>query len=253
MWRTAVSGHSEQKCSEAERLYLEGRPHHNWWVGSAKRISAAALRSPTRNYVAPSGGAVLVDGGWSPAGSAKDELGLRTGRNCGSRRSVRSGPAAGSVRAPCDDLHSEGRPDRGDARTDVAKPEHAEHLSREIRSENLSRDRAESAGAELVPKEELFRRSDVLTVHLILSKRTKGLVGADELALMKPDARLVNTSRGPIVDALIECLSKRRIGGAALDVSDVEPLPVGHPFRALDNWWRRLTSATVTRNLYRTF
>jgi hypothetical protein len=82
MWRTAVSGHSEQKCSEAARLYLEGRTHHNWWVGSAKRISAAALRSPTRNYVAPSGGAVLVDGGWSPAGSAKDELGLRTGRNC---------------------------------------------------------------------------------------------------------------------------------------------------------------------------
>jgi hypothetical protein len=53
-------------------------------------------------------------------------------------------------------------------------------------------------------------------------------------------ARLVNTSRGPIVDALIECLSKRRIGSAALDMFDVEPLPVGHPFRALDNWWRRL-------------
>lgn len=104
-------------------------------------------------------------------------------------------------------------------------------------SENLTRDRAESAGAELVSRDELFRRSDVLTVHLILSKRTKGLVGADELALMKPDARLVNTSRGPIVDehALIECLSKRRIGGAALDVFDVEPLPGGHPFRTLEN------------------
>jgi phosphoglycerate dehydrogenase-like enzyme len=75
-------------------------------------------------------------------------------------------------------------------------------------SENLTRDRAEQAGAELVSKELLFRQSDVLTVHLILSRRTRGLVGRDELALMKPDARLVNTSRGPIVDeqALIECL-----------------------------------------------
>ena len=64
-----------------------------------------------------------------------------------------------------------------------------------------------------------------------------GLVGADELALMRPDARLVNTSRGPIVDeqALIECLSRRRIGGAALDVFDVEPLPAGHPFYKLEN------------------
>jgi phosphoglycerate dehydrogenase-like enzyme len=61
-------------------------------------------------------------------------------------------------------------------------------------SENLSRDRAESLGAELVSREELFRRSDILTVHLILSKRTRGLIGAEELALMKPDARLVNTS-----------------------------------------------------------
>jgi phosphoglycerate dehydrogenase-like enzyme len=122
-------------------------------------------------------------------------------------------------------------------------------------SENLTRDRAESAGAELVSKEELFRRSDVLTVHLILSKRTKGLVGADELSLMKPDARLVNTSRGPIVDeqALIECLSKRRIGGAALDVFDVEPLPAGHPFRTLDNVVATPHIGYVTRNLYRTF
>jgi len=122
-------------------------------------------------------------------------------------------------------------------------------------SENLTRDRAESAGAELVSKEELFRRSDVLTVHLILSKRTKGLVGADELALMKPDARLVNTSRGPIVDeqALIECLSKRRIAGAALDVFDVEPLPAGHPFRTLDNVVATPHVGYVTRNLYRTF
>jgi phosphoglycerate dehydrogenase-like enzyme len=122
-------------------------------------------------------------------------------------------------------------------------------------SENLSRDRAESFGAELVSREELFRRSDILTVHLILSKRTKGLIGAEELALMKPDARLVNTSRGPIIDehALIECLSQRRIGGAAVDVFDVEPLPPGHPFRTLDNVLATPHIGYVTRNLYRTF
>jgi phosphoglycerate dehydrogenase-like enzyme len=122
-------------------------------------------------------------------------------------------------------------------------------------SENLTRDRAKSVGAELVSKEELFRRSDVLTVHLILSRRTKGLVGAGELALMKPDARLVNTSRGPIIDeqALIECLSERRIAVAALDVFDVEPLPAGHPFRTLDNVVATPHIGYVTRNLYRTF
>ena len=122
-------------------------------------------------------------------------------------------------------------------------------------SENLTRDRAEQAGAELVSKELLFRQSDVLTVHLILSRRTRGLVGRDELALMKPDARLVNTSRGPIVDesALIECLTKHRIGGAAVDAFDVEPLPADHPFRTLDNVVATPHVGYVTQNLYRTF
>jgi phosphoglycerate dehydrogenase-like enzyme len=122
-------------------------------------------------------------------------------------------------------------------------------------SENLTRDRAEHAGAELVSKELLFRQSDVLTVHLILSRRTRGLVGRDELALMKPDARLINTSRGAIVDegALIECLNRRRIGGAAVDVFDVEPLPAGHPFRTLDNVVATPHVGYVTQNLYRTF
>src|ERR1700693_561561 len=122
-------------------------------------------------------------------------------------------------------------------------------------SENLTRDRAEQAGAELVSKELLFRQSDVLTVHLILSRRTRGLVGRDELALMKPDARLINPSRGPIVDerALVECLTRRRIGGAAVDVFEVEPLPAGHPFRTLDNVVATPHVGYVTQNLYRTF
>ncbi len=104
-------------------------------------------------------------------------------------------------------------------------------------SQNLTAERAASVGAQLVSKEELFRRADVLSVHLVLSGRTRGLVGAADLALMKPSAMLVNSSRGPIVDgsALIAALEGRRIAGAALDVYDTEPLPADHPLRRLDN------------------
>ena len=86
-------------------------------------------------------------------------------------------------------------------------------------------------------KEELFAQSDVVTVHLVLSDRSRGLVGAPEFALMKPDAYFVNTSRGPIVDegALVDALRSHRIAGAALDVFDVEPLPADHPLRSLPN------------------
>jgi hypothetical protein len=104
-------------------------------------------------------------------------------------------------------------------------------------SQNLTADKAQTCGARLVSKEELFRNADILTIHLVLSQRTKGLVGAAELQAMKPSARLINTSRGPIVDepALIEVLRERRIAGAALDVFNIEPLPTDHPFRSLDN------------------
>jgi phosphoglycerate dehydrogenase-like enzyme len=88
-----------------------------------------------------------------------------------------------------------------------------------------------------VPLAELLSTSDVVTVHLRLSDRTRGLLGAAELDTMKPSAYLVNTSRGPIVDqaALISALSERSIAGAGLDVYDVEPLPAGHPLLALPN------------------
>jgi len=105
-------------------------------------------------------------------------------------------------------------------------------------SQNLTDERcAEVGGVTRVSKDELFQRSDVISVHMILSDRTRGLVGADELALMKPSAYLINTSRGPICDeaALLDALQNRRIAGAGLDVFDVEPLPADHPFRALDN------------------
>ena len=104
-------------------------------------------------------------------------------------------------------------------------------------SQNLTAEHSSSMGARRVEKDELFQRADFVTVHLILSKRTRGLVTARELALMKPEAYLINTSRGPIVEerALIDVLTKHKIAGAALDVFDEEPLPDEHPLRKLDN------------------
>ena len=92
-------------------------------------------------------------------------------------------------------------------------------------------------GVACVAKEELFSTADVITIHLVLSKRTRGLIGRDELARMKPSAFLVNTARGPIVDegALLEVLTQKKIAGAGIDVFSVEPLPVDRPFRKLDN------------------
>jgi phosphoglycerate dehydrogenase-like enzyme len=104
-------------------------------------------------------------------------------------------------------------------------------------STNLTPERAAEAGAEYVSKDELFGRADVLTLHVILGDRNRGIAGRRELALMKPTAILVNAARGPLVDeaALIEALEKRRIACAALDVYDVEPLPKDHPLLAAPN------------------
>ena len=104
-------------------------------------------------------------------------------------------------------------------------------------SQNLTDERCAALGIERVDKDTLFRRSDVLSVHVVLSERTRGLVGAREIALMKPTAYLVNTSRGPIVDenALIATLRSGAIAGAGLDVFDREPLPADHPLRTLPN------------------
>jgi phosphoglycerate dehydrogenase-like enzyme len=104
-------------------------------------------------------------------------------------------------------------------------------------SRNLTAEKAAAQGVTAVTKEELFSRSDVLSVHVMLSDSSRGLVGAAELALMKPDALLVNTSRGPIVDeeALLQALVQRKIRGAALDVVNTEPLPQHHVLRRLDN------------------
>src|SRR6201993_4002559 len=122
-------------------------------------------------------------------------------------------------------------------------------------SQNLTEEKASAAGATLVDKQTLFREADIVTVHLVLSSRTKGLIGPLEFALMKPTARIVNTSRSPIVDevALIEALQARRIAGAAVDVFDVEPLPPDHPFRKLENVLATPHIGYVTEDLYRTF
>ena len=122
-------------------------------------------------------------------------------------------------------------------------------------SQNLTEEKASAAGATLVDKQTLFREADVVTVHLVLSSRTRGVVGAPELALMKPTARLINSSRGPIVDqaALIKALQARTIAGAAVDVFDTEPLPADHPFRTLDNLLATPHIGYVTEELYRTF
>ena len=122
-------------------------------------------------------------------------------------------------------------------------------------SQNLTPARAAEVGARRVSKEELFRESDVVSIHLLLSRRTRGLVGAAELASMKRTARLVNTSRGPIVVEadLVAALKDKKIAGAAVDVFDQEPLPLGHPFRSLPNLLATPHIGYVSRGLYARF
>jgi phosphoglycerate dehydrogenase-like enzyme len=122
-------------------------------------------------------------------------------------------------------------------------------------SQNLTAEKADAVGAALVSKEELLRQADIVSVHLVLSDRTRALIGERELALMKPSARLVNTSRGPIVveAALIAALQAGQIAGAAIDVYDVEPLPLDHPYRKIDNLLATPHIGYVSRGLYERF
>ncbi|PYU22511.1 MAG: hydroxyacid dehydrogenase [Acidobacteria bacterium] len=122
-------------------------------------------------------------------------------------------------------------------------------------SQNMTPEAAKAAGAILVSKDQLFERADILTIHLVLSSRTRGLVGAAELERMKPTARLINASRGPIVEeqALISVLKNKQIAGAAIDAFDIEPLPPSHPFRTLDNVLATPHIGYVSHDLYKTF
>ncbi|WP_316781651.1 D-2-hydroxyacid dehydrogenase family protein [Streptomyces sasae] len=122
-------------------------------------------------------------------------------------------------------------------------------------SQNLTPADAEAKGAVYVSRDELFTHSDVLSIHVVLSQRTRGLVGEHELGLMKSTAILVNTSRGPVVDetALIKALAEKRIASAALDVFDREPLPSDHPLRSLPNAVVTPHIGYVSRDLYEVF
>jgi len=122
-------------------------------------------------------------------------------------------------------------------------------------SQNLTEERCAELGARRVERETLFRESEILSLHLVLSERTRGIVGAAELALMRPDAILINTSRGPLVDeaALLAALREKRIAAAGLDVYDTEPLPEDHPLRGLDNAVLSPHLGYVTEGTYRVF
>ncbi len=137
----------------------------------------------------------------------------------------------------------------------IAKYAHAFEMNVVAWSTNLTTAKAVQHGAHLVSKQQLFEQSDIVTMHLVLSERSKGIVGAPELALMKPTALLVNTSRGPLVDeaSLIDVLKRKVIAGAALDVFDTEPLPADHPFRSLENVLTTPHIGYVTEDTYRLF
>ncbi len=122
-------------------------------------------------------------------------------------------------------------------------------------SQNLTKERAEQFGASLVTKDELFSRADIISIHLQLSDRTRGLVGARELGLMKPTSYLINTSRGPIVDeaSLISTLRAHGIAGAGIDVYEPEPLPQDHPLRSVENVITTPHLGYVTKETYEIF
>ncbi len=122
-------------------------------------------------------------------------------------------------------------------------------------SENLTEEKAEAAGAKLVSKKTLMSESDFITIHLVLSDRSKNTVTQSDFDLMKPMAYFINTSRGPLADesALINTLQQKKIAGAAIDVYDIEPLPQEHPFRKLDNMLATPHIGYVTQSTYKLF
>ena len=122
-------------------------------------------------------------------------------------------------------------------------------------SPNLTKEKVEATGAVLVSKEMLFSNSDFITIHMVLSNKSRGIVSGADLSLMKPSAYLINTSRGPLIieEDLIHILKQRRIRGAALDVFDIEPLPPEHPFRTMDNVLATPHIGYVTEDTYKVF
>ena len=122
-------------------------------------------------------------------------------------------------------------------------------------SQNLTPERAQESGVRYVTKEQLFAEADYLSLHLVLSDRTRGIVGAEDLVRMKPTAYVINTSRGPLIDeaALLDTLRNHRIAGAALDTYEIEPLPADHPLLGLDNVLLTPHLGFVTKDAYTRF
>ncbi|KAI0814898.1 D-isomer specific 2-hydroxyacid dehydrogenase [Irpex lacteus] len=123
-------------------------------------------------------------------------------------------------------------------------------------SPHLTPERAEAAGVEYIAtKEELLKRSDIVSIHIVLSESTRHLINAADLALLKPTALFINTSRGPIVDekALVKVLKEKKIAGAGLDVYDIEPLPLDHPLRDLKNVTLTPHTGYVSDDSYKVF
>lgn len=143
----------------------------------------------------------------------------------------------------------------GNVGSEVAKIGKAFGMNVIAWSQNLTQEKAALSGARLVSKEELFSQADFLSVHLVLGDRSRGLVGEQELKIMKPTAFLINTSRGPIVQeaALIKALNAQSIAGAAIDVYDTEPLELNHPFRSMENVLATPHIGYVSKNLYEVF
>ena len=169
-----------------------------------------------------------------------------------------SGARGGAWRRPLGeglDGRTLGRLGLGRSGGQAAEVALAFHMNIIAWSQNLTAERANECGATLVSKEELFSQADVISIHLQLSDRTRGLVQAEDLARMKPTAYLVNTSRGPIVDeaALVDALRRHTIAGAGIDVFEVEPLPSGHPYLGLDNALLTPHMGYVTEETYRQF
>jgi phosphoglycerate dehydrogenase-like enzyme len=137
----------------------------------------------------------------------------------------------------------------------IAKYAQAFEMRILVWSPNLTKEKAIEAGAILVTKNELFKESDFITIHMVLGERSKEMIKMDDLKLMKSTACLINTSRGPLIreSDLIEVLSERKIRGAALDVYDTEPLNPDHPFRKLDNVLATPHIGFVTEDTYRLF
>jgi phosphoglycerate dehydrogenase-like enzyme len=138
----------------------------------------------------------------------------------------------------------------------IARYAHAFDMKVLAWSRNLTREMCQTAGAELAPgMDALLQRADIVTLHIVLTDSTRGILGARELGLLKPTALLVNTSRGPLIDekALMQTLTEKRIAGAALDVYDVEPLPSSHPLRTLPNVVTTPHVGYVTRENYQIF